>query len=164
MYTCNLCHLISILSKLCCLLLSSALWFVVCLMIRRPPRSTRTDTRFPYTTLFRSIDGGCCKTVFNQVIGDREEGAWVFMRRWRIHQNRLPVIIDHAAIAAERGIARQWQYASVAPTSRVEERRGCFGRGHLRLGQFTRHLFFHAAGPAAFKRLVHLGTASISKT
>src|SRR3546814_3678431 len=25
------------------------------LMIRRPPRSTRTDTPFPYTTLFRSI-------------------------------------------------------------------------------------------------------------
>src|SRR3546814_19110930 len=27
-----------------------------CLMIRRPPRSTRTDTLFPYTTLFRSAD------------------------------------------------------------------------------------------------------------
>src|SRR3546814_11853276 len=27
-------------------------------MIRRPPRSTRTDTLFPYTTLFRSADGG----------------------------------------------------------------------------------------------------------
>src|SRR3546814_14254056 len=26
-------------------------------MIRRPPRSTRTDTLFPYTTLFRSNDG-----------------------------------------------------------------------------------------------------------
>src|SRR3546814_14282211 len=26
-------------------------------MIRRPPRSTRTDTLFPYTTLFRSIEG-----------------------------------------------------------------------------------------------------------
>src|SRR3546814_17688620 len=26
-------------------------------MIRRPPRSTRTDTLFPYTTLFRSIHG-----------------------------------------------------------------------------------------------------------
>src|SRR3546814_6581875 len=25
-------------------------------MIRRPPRSTRTDTLFPYTTLFRSPD------------------------------------------------------------------------------------------------------------
>src|SRR3546814_6709677 len=29
--------------------------FVVFLMIRRPPRSTRTDTLFPYTTLFRSL-------------------------------------------------------------------------------------------------------------
>src|SRR3546814_14228171 len=26
-------------------------------MIRRPPRSTRTDTLFPYTTLFRSVYG-----------------------------------------------------------------------------------------------------------
>src|SRR3546814_17180162 len=35
-----------------------SLWFVdvfvFLLMIRRPPRSTRTDTLFPYTTLFRS--------------------------------------------------------------------------------------------------------------
>src|SRR3546814_15962149 len=31
-------------------------------MLRRPPRSTRTDTLFPYTTLFRSVDIG---------IGDR---------------------------------------------------------------------------------------------
>src|SRR3546814_7462701 len=28
------------------------------LMIRRPPRSTRTDTLFPYTTLFRSLKVG----------------------------------------------------------------------------------------------------------
>src|SRR3546814_8948749 len=28
--------------------------YIVFLMIRRPPRSTRTDTLFPYTTLFRS--------------------------------------------------------------------------------------------------------------
>src|SRR3546814_6077881 len=27
-------------------------------MIRRPPRSTRTDTLFPYTTLFRSLGFG----------------------------------------------------------------------------------------------------------
>src|SRR3546814_16442253 len=27
-------------------------------MIRRPPRSTRTDTLFPYTTLFRSMFAG----------------------------------------------------------------------------------------------------------
>src|SRR3546814_4178358 len=30
--------------------------FVFFLMIRRPPRSTRTDTLFPYTTLFRSVE------------------------------------------------------------------------------------------------------------
>src|SRR3546814_8654132 len=29
------------------------------LMIRRPPRSTRTDTLFPYTTLFRSPSHDC---------------------------------------------------------------------------------------------------------
>src|SRR3546814_14832301 len=45
-----------------------AFLFIVCLtvyitisffflMIRRPPRSTRTDTLLPYTTLFRSSDG-----------------------------------------------------------------------------------------------------------
>src|SRR3546814_12107944 len=35
------------------LVLSSSCFFF--LMIRRPPRSTRTDTLFPYTTLFRSV-------------------------------------------------------------------------------------------------------------
>src|SRR3546814_12062079 len=33
----------------------SLIEFFFFLMIRRPPRSTRTDTLFPYTTLFRSI-------------------------------------------------------------------------------------------------------------
>src|SRR3546814_158880 len=32
--------------------------FFFFLMIRRPPRSTRTDTLFPYTTLFRSQQPG----------------------------------------------------------------------------------------------------------
>src|SRR3546814_1110746 len=38
----------------CVLLVLSCYLFVFFLMIRRPPRSTRTDTLFPYTTLFRS--------------------------------------------------------------------------------------------------------------
>src|SRR3546814_15689848 len=33
---------------------TSSSYFFFVLMIRRPPRSTRTDTLFPYTTLFRS--------------------------------------------------------------------------------------------------------------
>src|SRR3546814_16910603 len=48
------------------MLLFSVHGYVICLsfffflMIRRPPRSTRTDTLFPYTTLFRSdhVGGG----------------------------------------------------------------------------------------------------------
>src|SRR3546814_10286700 len=32
-------------------------------MIRRPPRSTRTDTLFPYTTLFRSALSGLCGQI-----------------------------------------------------------------------------------------------------
>src|SRR3546814_5283860 len=35
-------------------------------MIRRPPRSTRTDTLFPYTTLFRSL---CAKSSFPATTG-----------------------------------------------------------------------------------------------
>src|SRR3546814_14364260 len=38
------------------MLVCRSIWslFFFFLMIRRPPRSTRTDTLFPYTTLFRS--------------------------------------------------------------------------------------------------------------
>src|SRR3546814_18136458 len=36
------------------------------LMIRRPPRSTRTDTLFPYTTLFRSAAGHAVRPEFNR--------------------------------------------------------------------------------------------------
>src|SRR3546814_7703667 len=40
---------------MCCKVRRFTLLNMFCfLMIRRPPRSTRTDTRFPYTTLFRS--------------------------------------------------------------------------------------------------------------
>src|SRR3546814_20808028 len=40
-----------------CYASSCACFCVFFLMIRRPPRSTRTDTLFPYTTLFRSGSG-----------------------------------------------------------------------------------------------------------
>src|SRR3546814_16138229 len=42
----------------------------VFLMIRRPPRSTRTDTLFPYTTLFRSIELAAARTAAVRRIGD----------------------------------------------------------------------------------------------
>src|SRR3546814_15869746 len=49
-------HLLASLSMLCVFVFRHLydLFFFFFLMIRRPPRSTRTDTLFPYTTLFRS--------------------------------------------------------------------------------------------------------------
>src|SRR3546814_17203880 len=46
--------------------------FFFFLMIRRPPRSTRTDTLFPYTTLFRSAS-------------QTEEGWWAVTGSNRRH-------------------------------------------------------------------------------
>src|SRR3546814_1868482 len=43
-------------------------------MIRRPPRSTRTDTLFPYTTLFRSrLEFGQCKRLRKVIVRPRAE-------------------------------------------------------------------------------------------
>src|SRR3546814_4425451 len=56
-------------------------------MIRRPPRSTRTDTLFPYTTLFRShgLERGewrrrlaeheCQTQTFGEIIGTRRRAV-----------------------------------------------------------------------------------------
>src|SRR3546814_3944155 len=43
------------------------------LMIRRPPRSTRTDTLFPYTTLFRSDRGHRARTVASRPVERTDE-------------------------------------------------------------------------------------------
>src|SRR3546814_10317541 len=42
-------------------------------MIRRPPRSTRTDTRFPYTTLFRSLRRGDAAKRHDDLRRDRRK-------------------------------------------------------------------------------------------
>src|SRR3546814_13076523 len=74
-------------------------------MIRRPPRSTRTDTLFPYTTLCRSVGGGqpvdadaaarLLLDPLRQLVGDGRDMA------------RRPAARDHhmigdAALAGER--------------------------------------------------------------
>src|SRR3546814_203508 len=60
-------------------------------MIRRPPRSTRTDTLFPYTTLFRSVEGvgehdagteGNHEPDRQQTGHQSQVGAPVFGRAW----------------------------------------------------------------------------------
>src|SRR3546814_18168767 len=82
-------------------------------MIRRPPRSTRTDTLCPYTTLFRSIARG--GLLFD---GDRRAEAVDMVDIGLLHQlEELPRIgrqrFDIAALAlgidrveSQRGLAR----------------------------------------------------------
>src|SRR3546814_6445477 len=49
------------------------------LMIRRPPRSTRTDTLFPYTTLFRSRGERLCRSPFCLL---PDEGLFPMLNRY----------------------------------------------------------------------------------
>src|SRR3546814_20155854 len=62
-------------------------------MIRRPPRSTRTDTLFPYTTLFRS-------DVLGQV-GDPVQVAAALLRQ------ALAGVVDHHAAHGRGGIGEE---------------------------------------------------------
>src|SRR3546814_19156466 len=54
LYTCMYVYVIPI----CSYRIQCVFYGLFFLMIRRPPRSTRTDTLFPYTTLFRSAKLG----------------------------------------------------------------------------------------------------------
>src|SRR3546814_4341211 len=77
--------------------------FVFFLMIRRPPRSTRTDSLFPYTTLFRSvaleIDGF-------EGAGGGGGGRWILRIATGNKDLRRHGAVDRAGVevgAAERG-------------------------------------------------------------
>src|SRR3546814_11783609 len=93
-------------------------------MLRRPPRSTRTDTLFPYTTLFRSI----AKLV--QIVGPMLHHADALIPifasrvdtagRLGIEMGELPLDrlrVPHAHLVEERGCCRS------EPMRRSEGRR-----------------------------------------
>src|SRR3546814_8425702 len=72
-------------------------------MIRRPPRSTRTDTLFPYTTLFRSKSGiTLLRSRGASYAGSAEPGAISAGETWRVmtgaplpHGADRVVMIEH---------------------------------------------------------------------
>src|SRR3546814_10741242 len=68
-------------------------------MIRRPPRSTRTYTLFPYTTLFRSARQG--------IAAERAEADRALHRRLSLAK-RKAIVVDHQdkAVALHRGPRR----------------------------------------------------------
>src|SRR3546814_21031424 len=69
-------------------------------MIRRPPRSTRTDTLFPYTTLFRSVW---------LARGDIEQAR--MRRNWTVLDGQLAAIAASPDLtmfrSEERGVGRE---------------------------------------------------------
>src|SRR3546814_18334141 len=69
-------------------------------MIRRPPRSTRTDTLFPYTTLFRSIFAPARHRHGRRAdqVARRFEGRAVRGGRIDAHRRPLPQQIGDEAV------------------------------------------------------------------
>src|SRR3546814_2203467 len=91
-------------------------------MIRRPPRSTRTDTLFPYTTLFRSADSRI--DVRSELAGEgafAEIGGALLARGKQRHDAN--VVLRHAS---PEGMSRQtWRMvaadqATASVAARVE--------------------------------------------
>src|SRR3546814_13831196 len=80
MCVCDVIVFVCMLLFMCLALLGHVYVFVFFLMIRRPPRSTRTDTLFPYTTLFRSAGPDAPPVPFADLAAaivalvDRDEG------------------------------------------------------------------------------------------
>src|SRR3546814_17033828 len=88
--------------------------FFLFLMIRRPPRSTRTDTLFPYTTLFRSSSGENSRANASRSVSRRwaqrcifsaEKSAWrklSFFASRSQPVSRPPATIARPAISLRR--------------------------------------------------------------
>src|SRR3546814_11185861 len=92
------------------------------LMIRRPPRSTRTDTLFPYTTLFRSLDHRRAAILVTLgVIGDQPDGEIAGRLEQQLPARQPAVAIVEAAAgdavpqkavalgrSEERRVGKEW--------------------------------------------------------
>src|SRR3546814_3553325 len=82
--------------------------FIFFLMIRRPPRSTRTDTLFPYTTLFRSagtsLSGQALSDSVLIVLGDNWNGR-------EIRDNGAQIRLQPGVIGAQAN-ARSEEHTS----------------------------------------------------
>src|SRR3546814_2846442 len=72
-------------------------------MIRRPPRSTRTDTLFPYTTLFRSLSGGCFqnRVLFEETVHRLEARNFKVLSHSVVPANDGGIALGQAARSEE---------------------------------------------------------------
>src|SRR3546814_19657781 len=90
-------------------------------MIRRPPRSTRTDTLFPYTTLFRStLNLGLTRTVsVTTFLGDTQQET-LSVNETQLQLLGVNLAGDQAGFI---GLKAHKSYDSVVLSIRSEERR-----------------------------------------
>src|SRR3546814_15792732 len=88
-------------------------------MIRRPPRSTRTDTLFPYTTLFRSdiVDPGADLVALTKVgkLGEARQFLGRDRRRILRHPGR-----HHVAEEAGPAVMHQVDLAALPRYEHIE--------------------------------------------
>src|SRR3546814_1095850 len=70
-------------------------------MIRRPPRSTRTDTLFPYTTLFRSLVGGGVLAVHGHARADCRRGEVKHRQGSGFAHGSIPLVLKDIADGPE---------------------------------------------------------------
>src|SRR3546814_12063566 len=83
--------------------LESCCQCLVFVMIRRPPVSTRTDTLFPYTTLFRSAAQGYARLLFQLA----EDLSTEHSRSLALSIARLAAFADPTADEYRIGVARE---------------------------------------------------------
>src|SRR3546814_20276447 len=84
-------------------------------MIRRPPRSTRTDTLFPYTPLFRSAafgPGSVADIIGGRQPDDQQVGAIPLAHPARLAQRRSGC--EHCTV----GLGRRAEGAEIAALAR----------------------------------------------
>src|SRR3546814_9371064 len=119
-------------------------------MIRRPPRSTRTDTLFPYTTLFRAGEG--CMAVSDHVdfatfmegVKKRNPGQPEFVQAVQeVSEDIFDFIADKEESHAQQILRR------IAEPDRVVSFRVCWedDNGHNRVPRGRRVEHNNATGP-----------------
>src|SRR3546814_19132007 len=97
-------------------------------MIRLPPRSTRTDTLFPYTTLFRSIWSDLFATLQNTSLErDIEEMGWGLVNLFHRAAAKKHATIDRLTDEIRLLIAEQ--DGSEINTANLEDKK--IGRAHV---------------------------------
>src|SRR3546814_4859809 len=101
--------------------------FFFFLMIRRPPRSTRTDTLFPYTTLFRSVQAIWQRALRRRASIRTGETGW---RGFAAVAQRSSCLLPHVGHAFEgraRTVPAKRRFGVAARQNRVRlaDQSGC---------------------------------------